>query len=75
MRIVRRTTCRSAEAGGKTCALWSGPAATGVPALHRIVRVVLHVDRKRRIGQEQHSRGILTNFIYKICKYNVERNE
>jgi hypothetical protein len=57
--IARRTICRSAEAGGKICALWYGLVATGVPILQRSALVVLRVDRKRRVGQPQQSRGIL----------------
>jgi hypothetical protein len=59
VRIARRPTCRSAKAGGKTCALWYGPVATGMTVLQRSALVVLHVDRKRRVGQQQLSRGIL----------------
>ena len=59
LRIARRSTCRTEEAGGKTCASWYGPVATGVPALQRTVLVVLRVDRKRQVGQQQQSRGIL----------------
>ena len=59
VRIARRTTCRSAEAGGKTCALWYGPVATGVPVMKRFAVVVLRVDCKRRFGQQQQSRGII----------------
>ena len=59
MGIARRTTCRSAEARGKTCSLLYVCAATRKPALQRSVLVVLHVDCKRRIGQQQQSRGIL----------------
>ena len=59
VRIARRTTCRSPQAGGKTCAVWYDPVATGVPALQRSVLVVLRVDRKRQVGQQQQSRGIL----------------
>ena len=59
LRIARRSTCRSEEAGGKTCASWYGPVATGVPVLQRTVLVVLRVDRKRQVGQQQQSRGIL----------------
>ena len=59
MRIARRTTCRSEEAGGKPCASWYGPVATGVSVLQRSALVVLHVDRKRQVGQQQQSWGIL----------------
>ena len=59
LRIARRFTCRSAEAGGKTCASWYGPVATGVPVLQRTALVVLRVDRKQQVGQQQQSRGIL----------------
>ena len=59
LRIARRSTCRSEEAGGQTCASWYGPVATGVPVLQRTVLVVLRVDRKRQVGQQQQSRGIL----------------
>jgi hypothetical protein len=59
LRIARGTTCGSEEAGGKTCALWYGPVATGVPFLQQTALVVLSVDRKRQVGQQQQSRGIL----------------
>ena len=58
MRIVGRTTCRSAEAGGKTRALLYGPVATGMPVSQRTALVVLHENCKRRFGHQQHSRGI-----------------
>jgi hypothetical protein len=50
LRIARRSTCRSEEAGGKTCALLHVPAPTGMPPLQRSALVVLHVDRKRQVG-------------------------
>jgi hypothetical protein len=56
VQIARRPTCRSEEAGGKTCASWYGLVATGVPVLQRNAIVVLRVDR---IGQQQQSRGII----------------
>ena len=57
--IACRTTCASVEAGDKTCAVWYGPVATGMPVLQRSALVVLRVDCKRRVGQQQQSRGIL----------------
>ena len=59
MRIARRTTCRSAEARGKTCALLYVRAATGMTVLQRHGTLLMHVDRKRRFGQQQQSREIL----------------
>ena len=59
LRIARRSTCGSEEAGDKTCASWYGPVATGVPVLQRFVLVVLRVDCKRQVAQQQQSRGIL----------------
>ena len=47
VRIVRRPTCRSAEAGGKTRSLWCGPVATGMPVSQRTALVFLRVDPKR----------------------------
>ena len=58
LRIACRSTCGSEEAGGKTCASWYGPVATGVPVLQRSVLVVLRVDCKQQVGQQQQSRGI-----------------
>ena len=57
LRIARRSTCRTEEAGGKTCALWYGPVATGVPVLQWSALVVLRIVCKRRFGQQHHSRG------------------
>jgi hypothetical protein len=48
-----------AEADGKTCVLWHGPVAAGMSVLQRSALVVLLVDRKRRVGQQQQSSGIL----------------
>jgi hypothetical protein len=59
MRIARRTTCTSAEAGDKTCDLWYGLVPTGVPILQRSMLVVLRVDCKGQVGQQQQSRGTL----------------
>ena len=50
VRIGRRPTCRSTEAGGKTHAVWSGSATTGMPVSQRSALVLLRVDRKRRVG-------------------------
>jgi hypothetical protein len=44
--IARRTTSRSAEAGGKSCALLYVRAATGMPVTQRAALVFLRVDRK-----------------------------
>ena len=66
VRIDRRTTCRSAEARDKTCALLYMCAATGMPVLQRHETLLMRVDRKRCLGQQQHSREILfvTIFFY-----------
>ena len=71
--IGRRPTCRSAEAGGKTCVLWYGTVETGMPVSQRTALVLLRVDRKRRIGQQQQSRGIL--FWSIIFSFSLSRTE
>ena len=59
VRIVRRTACKTAEARGRTCALLYAPAATRMPVLPRVTLLLLRIDRKRQVGQQQHSQGIL----------------
>jgi hypothetical protein len=55
VRIGRRTTCRSAEARGKTCALLSGPVATEILLLQRIGSLLFRLNRERQFRKQQHS--------------------
>ena len=73
MRIVGRTTCRSAEAGGKTRAVLRGPVATGMPVSQRSALVLLRVDCKRRFGQKQQSWGILFCEFFFLFSFLAQR--
>jgi hypothetical protein len=59
VRIVSRTTWKSAEARGKTRGLLYGPAATGMLVPQQTVLLLLRVDRKQRFVHQKLSRGIL----------------
>jgi hypothetical protein len=55
--------------------LWYGPVATGVPVLQRFALVVLRVDRKRRVGQQQQSLGILfQEIIFSFSRFSQRAN-
>jgi hypothetical protein len=59
MQIAHQTTCRLAEARSKPCALLYRPAAFRMSDSKRPALVLCRVDRKRRFGHQQQSRGIL----------------